>query len=159
MDLPKRLQRSNRGKSDARSKKYPSYIIHDFQWKFTTLRLQRGNWVPGIIAKDVRNFCRSILSPLEPWYPITRLMKRHHCPFPNGVSCCLEKGTIDILIGFCFFRLQHIEEFNMVNIGSLDMLFPTSFVGEWKLYMDATTVRDGKLIKECMMLPFRFEEF
>ncbi|XP_052562858.1 uncharacterized protein LOC120423457 [Culex pipiens pallens] len=108
------------------------------KWNLYTERLDRGSWVPGIVAREVNNICISLQMPNEPWYPYARHMKQKTCPFRAG----------------------HEEHANNMNIGNYAAMFnvPPDFLGEWRLYYAVATTRRGKRFEECMMIPVTVSE-
>ncbi|KAL9707149.1 hypothetical protein quinque_010667 [Culex quinquefasciatus] len=76
--------------------------------------------------------------PTELWYPYTRLLKQKTCPYKAG----------------------HEEHINNMNIGNFAAMLkvPPSFIGEWRMYYEITSTRNGKRVVECMMIPITVSE-
>lgn len=57
-------------------------------WKanFYNEKYDKGSWYRTGPTKRIDDFCHTIQSPLEVWYPVTRLFNHKNCPFPAGVS-------------------------------------------------------------------------
>lgn len=56
-----------------------------FQLNFRSLHLERGIWRQGDFARTEMNLCNKLLSPLEPWFTITRHFQQKRCPYKAGV--------------------------------------------------------------------------
>ncbi|XP_062551771.1 uncharacterized protein LOC134217032 [Armigeres subalbatus] len=99
------------------------------RWKMYTKRLERGQWVAGIIQRDVFDMCAILTVPNELWYPLVKKLNKQKCPFQKGYE----------------------EHMNMINLGNpAEMLnFPPEFVGEWQSFHEITTNRRGFPAKEC----------
>ncbi|KAL1376364.1 hypothetical protein pipiens_016933, partial [Culex pipiens pipiens] len=54
------------------------------RWKVYTERLERGEWHPAIIARDIPNICAVLQMPHEPWYRYTKFMEQKSCPYLAG---------------------------------------------------------------------------
>ncbi|XP_065078912.1 uncharacterized protein LOC135701895 [Ochlerotatus camptorhynchus] len=108
------------------------------RWRMNTKRLERGQWVPGIMSREVLDLCPALLQPSEIWYPVTSKLRKADCPFKKGYE----------------------EHMDMINIGNPGELFniPPNFVGEWQVYHEIITTRRGLPAKECFMTPVSITE-
>ncbi|XP_062547174.1 uncharacterized protein LOC134212893 isoform X2 [Armigeres subalbatus] len=107
-------------------------------WKMYSKRLQRGQWVTGLLSREIWNLCPVLLSPNELWYPLMVKMHKNRCPFPKGYE----------------------EHMNMVNLGNPAHYFkiPPDFIGEWQVYNEITTSRRGHPEKECFLIKLTITE-
>lgn len=48
-------------------------------------RQEQGKWNPGIISRDIPNFCAVLQLQTESWYQFTKHLKQGHCPIKAGV--------------------------------------------------------------------------
>ena len=57
-------------------------------WKsvFFSEKYDKGSWYQTGPTKRIEDFCHSIQSPFEVWYPVTSTFNPKNCPFPAGVS-------------------------------------------------------------------------
>lgn len=64
-----------------------TYLFHREikKWpvKFYTMKLSEGNWISGPFQRTVNDFCKSIHSPIEIWYPLFKTF--NGCPIKKGV--------------------------------------------------------------------------
>ncbi|KAL9707148.1 hypothetical protein quinque_010666 [Culex quinquefasciatus] len=95
-------------------------------------KLERGEWVPGFLNREVLNMCPLLQLPHEIWYPFTSIMKQKSCPYRAG----------------------HIEPVNSINIGNYAEILnlPPSFIGEWRVYYEVATTRKRKRVMQCLMV-------
>nr|XP_029736435.1 uncharacterized protein LOC115271090 [Aedes albopictus] len=96
--------------------------------KIVSKRLQRGTWLPGILNKEIGDFCRVMGNPLEPGVYKTTENIDKRCPFEAGF----------------------VQKFDMVEVGSYGMDIPPSFAGDWKFYVNVYTFRNRRLDHECI---------
>ncbi|XP_065078927.1 uncharacterized protein LOC135701907 [Ochlerotatus camptorhynchus] len=94
---------------------------------FRSMRLERGTWRQGDIARTEMNVCPKLLSPLEPWFCVTRHFQQKRCPFKAG----------------------HEEILPMIEVGDFGIQLPPSFAGDWKFFMGLELKRNGRKVKEC----------
>ncbi|EDS34281.1 conserved hypothetical protein [Culex quinquefasciatus] len=117
-------------------------IINGFgnptRWNMYSKRQEQGKWNPGIISRDIPNFCAVLQLQTESWYQFTKHLKQGHCPIKAGYS----------------------ESFDNLNIGNVASAFeiPAAFIGDWRIYNEITTFRNGRLEKECYMVPATIAE-
>ncbi|XP_062717275.1 uncharacterized protein LOC134292259, partial [Aedes albopictus] len=99
--------------------------------KLSSKHLQRGTWQPGIVNKEMDDFCTAIRNPMERFLYKTYEKLEKHCPFEAGYQ-------------------QNID---MLSIGSFGVIIPPSFAGDWKFYVNMWVPRDGRLDHECFIFP------
>ncbi|XP_039452908.1 uncharacterized protein LOC120431845 [Culex pipiens pallens] len=104
--------------------------------KVYTERQKQGAWTAGEISRDVLNMCPLLTAPSEPWHLFTSAMKHQECPFPAN----------------------HEETFDMLPLGDINMQFPDTFAGNWRLFAEVTTPREGVKVTECMRVGFLIKE-
>ncbi|EDS34280.1 conserved hypothetical protein [Culex quinquefasciatus] len=154
-------------------------------------KLERGEWVPGFLNREVLNMCPLLQLPHEIWYPFTSIMKQKSCPYRAGLlvySKKLERG--EWVSGFfnrvvqnvcpllqmptelwypytrllkqktCPYKAGHVENGKPSNIGNFaDYLhLPPSFIGDWRMYYEITTTRNGRRVPECLMMAMTVSE-
>ena len=49
-----------------------------------TEQYERGHWLQRGYVQDIRDFCKEVHNPVQPWYYVTTNFKG--CPIPAGVS-------------------------------------------------------------------------
>ncbi|XP_062551772.1 uncharacterized protein LOC134217033 [Armigeres subalbatus] len=108
------------------------------KWKMYSKRMQRGQWVSGVVSREVWNLCPLLLSPTELWFPLMVKMQKNSCPFLKGYE-------------------EHMDMINLGNPGIL-LKIPPEFIGEWQMYHEFTTTRRGLSVKECFMSPISIME-
>lgn len=132
-----------------------------FQWKVYSEKLERGTWMPGIFTRTVQNICSRLSNPMEPWYPVISKMSRQECPYKAGVSLrSVGRWWVSTIMIDLFLSIakQHTEHFDDVNVGELGIALTPNFLGEWKLFVEVSTSRDGQQHSECTMVRFRVLE-
>ncbi|EDS45913.1 conserved hypothetical protein [Culex quinquefasciatus] len=107
-----------------------------------TKRFLHGSWEDGEISRDVTNLCSLLTVPVEPWYPFFSAMKNQGCPFEKGVC----------------YRKKHEEYLENVALGDVPINFPSTFAGEWRMYLEINTSRGGQSVTECMRIAFDIKE-
>lgn len=60
-------------------------IPASLQWNMYSKRQEQGKWNPGIISRDIPNFCAVLQLQTESWYQFTKHLKQGHCPIKAGV--------------------------------------------------------------------------
>ncbi|XP_055605862.1 uncharacterized protein LOC129754031 [Uranotaenia lowii] len=103
---------------------------------FRTMRRERGRWNNAIASRLILDFCTAMKDPMEPWYNISSAFKNNKCPFKAG----------------------SVEEFNMKELGQLGKRVPVMFAGEWRLYMEVSSKRNGAMVEECLLMPVNLVE-
>ncbi|XP_039434544.1 uncharacterized protein LOC120416764 [Culex pipiens pallens] len=108
------------------------------RWKMYTERLEQGKWNPGIVSRDIPNLCPVLKMPSEPWYQYTKHLENVNCPIKAG----------------------YVERLDNLNIGNMAAVFdvPPQFIGEWKVYHEISTIRNGFPARECFMIPTTISE-
>lgn len=58
------------------------------------------------------------------------------------------------------FHLQYVERLDNLNIGNMVAVFdvPPQFIGEWRVYHEISTFRNGLPARECFMIPTTIAE-
>ncbi|XP_019549545.2 uncharacterized protein LOC109419732 isoform X2 [Aedes albopictus] len=100
-------------------------------------RKNRAMWIP-VTTRLIPNFCDVILHPNDFWTTVVAAFEKQRCPFPAG----------------------HVETFDNTNIGNMarQMMLPPSMLGDWRMFVELRTMRDGKLETECTQAVFLLEE-
>lgn len=130
--------------------------MHNFQLLVYSKKLERGEWVSGFFNRVVQNVCPLLQMPTELWYPYTRLLKQKTCPYKAGVRIDTRKchsSENNIIV-------KHVENGKPSNIGNFaDYLhLPPSFIGDWRMYYEITTTRNGRRVPECLMMAMTVSE-
>jgi len=78
-------------------------------------RYERGQWTMSAIQRKVKDFCVEADNRWEPWYEIFKDRDARNCPYPAGSKLYFREYKVD----FSF------------------MFFPYSYVGPWRLTLEA----------------------
>ncbi|XP_062551776.1 uncharacterized protein LOC134217036 [Armigeres subalbatus] len=109
-------------------------FIEDFapplQLNFRSMRLERGTWIPGEISRTETNLCLKLMSPMEPWFAVTRHFRQKRCPYKAG----------------------HFETLSSIQVGSFGIDLPSSFAGDWKFFIEIERKSKGNVQKQCTTL-------
>ncbi|XP_038107529.1 uncharacterized protein LOC6033244 [Culex quinquefasciatus] len=96
---------------------------------FSTQHLERGEWRTGVFSSLIKDFCPDILNPMKPWYFVTKTLNQTKCPYKKG----------------------HVEIMDDFKYGTYGVPIPFNMLGEWKLFWEISTKRNGQMVKECNM--------
>ncbi|XP_062551775.1 uncharacterized protein LOC134217035 [Armigeres subalbatus] len=92
-------------------------------------RFERGEWREGFGSRHVENFCQTLNTKTEIWYPVMKYLRKQSCPFPKG----------------------YVAKFDNFKYGSLPLIIPPNFIGEWAIYMEHRDVTKQKEPLDCAM--------
>ncbi|KAL9707146.1 hypothetical protein quinque_010664 [Culex quinquefasciatus] len=108
------------------------------RWRMYSERLEQGKWHPGIVSRDIPNICAVLQVPTEAWYQFTKHLRQKQCPFKAGYT-------------------EHVVDLNIGNVASA-FDTPPQFIGDWRIYHEITTLRNGRFVKQCYMVPTTISE-
>ncbi|XP_062551779.1 uncharacterized protein LOC134217039 [Armigeres subalbatus] len=106
-------------------------VVEPYAAYFHSDHMERGEWRPAIIHKNVPDFCAVIQSPLEVWYPVTQHLSKKRCPYKAG---------------------------SVVHFDTVRYKFPVAitpnFLGEWRMFMEQRDVTKDPKPFACLMQYF-----
>ncbi|XP_065078914.1 uncharacterized protein LOC135701897 [Ochlerotatus camptorhynchus] len=106
-------------------------VVAPYPVYFHSERMERGEWRPTLIDKPLRDFCASLLDPLEVWYPVMKQLDQLHCPFSAG---------------------------HVIKLDNIKYKFPVKishqFLGDWRIYMEHRDVMRDSEPLGCLMQYF-----
>lgn len=121
-------------------------LVAPWPMNLYTMRFEQGNWVPGPLKRNIPDFCASIHSPVEVWYPMTKKFPK--CPWKKGVK--MKQAWFRSNCQNFYF--QTVVVFDMIPLTFNGLRMTSALEGKWELFMDAKHPVDGDMKDCCIMM-------